>query len=375
MLSPSVFYNFLKKKGISFYVGVPDSFLKNFCYFLSKKLSLKKHIIAANEGTAIAIASGYNIATSKIPLVYLQNSGLGNTINPILSLADKKVFSIPMIIMIGWRGQPGTKDEPQHKVQGDITLGLIKCLKKKYRILNGNQNSDLFKTKQVIKIAKKYKEPVFLIVKKNTFKKILKIKSQKSKLLSRESTIGLITDVIKKNFKIISTTGMISRELYEIRKKKNEKGYNDLLIVGSMGHASQIALSIALNTQKKIICLDGDGAFLMHMGGISTIGSFKLNNFIHIVLNNISHDSVGGQPTSAQSTSLAKVAKACGYKNVIGPLKSKKNILKNLKLILNKKSGPSFIEILVKKGSRKDLGRPSEKPIQNKHLFLKNLKK
>ena len=142
-----------------------------------------------------------------------------------------------------------------------------------------------------------------------------------------------------------------------------------------MGHASQIALSIALNTQKKIICLDGDGAFLMHMGGISTIGSFKLNNFIHIVLNNISHDSVGGQPTSAQSTSLAKVAKACGYKNVIGPLKSKKNILKNLKLILNKKSGPSFIEILVKKGSRKDLGRPSEKPIQNKHLFLKNLKK
>jgi phosphonopyruvate decarboxylase len=375
MLSPSVFYNFLKKKGVSFYVGVPDSLLKNFCYFVSKKISLKKHIIAANEGSAIAIASGYNIATSKIPLVYLQNSGLGNTINPILSLADKKVFSTPMIIMIGWRGEPGTKDEPQHKVQGDITLSLIKCLKKKYKILNGNQNSDLYKTQQVIKIAKKYKEPVFLIVKKNTFKRILKIKNKKSKLLSRESTIGLITDASKKNFKIISTTGMISRELYEIRKKKNEKGHNDLLVVGSMGHASQIALSIALNTKKKIICLDGDGAFLMHMGGISTIGSFKLNNFIHIVLNNISHDSVGGQPTSAQSTSLAKVAEACGYKNVIGPLKSKKNILKNLKLILNKKSGPSFIEILVKKGSRKDLGRPDEKPIQNKYLFFKNIKK
>ena len=374
MLSPIIFYNFLKKKGINFYVGVPDSLLKNFSYYVSKKISPKKNIISANEGSAIAIASGYNIATGNIPLVYLQNSGLGNAINPILSLADKKVYSIPMLVMVGWRGQPGTKDEPQHLAQGNITLSLIKSLKKRYKILNGNQKEDLIKTQDAIKIAKKLQEPVFLVVKKNTFKKVINFEKNKSNFLSREHAIYLITEVFKKNFKIISTTGMISRELYEIRIKKNEKTNNDFLTVGSMGHASQIALGVCLNSKKRIICIDGDGAFLMHMGGASTIGNLKLKNFIHIVLNNGSHDSVGGQPTSAFSTSLAKIAIACDYKNVVGPLRTKKNILKNLELCLKKKTGPHFIEIIVKKGSRDNLGRPKEKPIQNKNNFFKNIK-
>jgi len=374
MLSPIIFFNFLKKKGIDFYVGVPDSLLKNFSYYVSKKLSPKKNIISANEGSAIAIASGYNIATGKIPLVYLQNSGLGNAINPILSLADKKVYSIPMLVMVGWRGQPGTKDEPQHLAQGNITLSLIKSLKKRYKILNGNQKEDLIKTQDALKIAKKLQEPVFLVVKKNTFKKVTNFEKNKSNLLSREHVIYLITEVFKKNFKIISTTGMISRELYEIRIKKNEKTTNDFLTVGSMGHASQIALGISLNSKKRIICIDGDGAFLMHMGGASTIGNLRLKNFIHIILNNASHDSVGGQPTSALSTSLAKVAIACDYKNVAGPLRTEKSILKNLELCLKKKTGPYFIEIIVKKGSRDNLGRPKEKPIQNKYNFFKNIK-
>ena len=373
MLSPIVFFNFLKKKGISFYVGVPDSLLKNFCNYVSNKVSKKNHIISANEGSAIAIASGYNIATRKIPLVYLQNSGLGNTINPILSLSDKKVYSLPMLIMVGWRGQPGIKDEPQHISQGSCTISLIKSLKKKYKILNGNFKSDLLKTNSALKIAKKNQEPVFLIVKKNTFEKIIEPKKDQSNLISREEAIDLITSVFKKNIKIISSTGMISRELYEIRKKKNDKSFNDFLTVGSMGHASQIALGISLNSKKKIICLDGDGAFLMHMGGVSTIGDLKIKNYLHIVLNNFSHDSVGGQPTSAKTTSLSNVAKACGYKNIIGPLKSKTQIIKKLNYILKKKTGPSFVEILVKKGFRKNLGRPKEKPIENKNNFFKNL--
>tara|TARA_B110000238_G_scaffold144479_1_gene155829 strand:+ start:609 stop:1736 length:1128 start_codon:yes stop_codon:yes gene_type:complete len=375
MVSPSVFFNFLKKSGINFYVGVPDSLLKNFCYYVSKKLSSKSHIISANEGSAIAIASGYNIATGKIPLVYLQNSGLGNAVNPILSLADKKVYSIPMLVMVGWRGQPGIKDEPQHQTQGDVTLNLIKSLKKKFKILNGNEKEDLKKTSQALKLAKKNQEPVFLIVKKNTFKKITNTKKDKSQLLSRERAIYLVTEIFKKNFKIVATTGMISRELYEIRREKNDNNHNDFLTVGSMGHASQIALGICLNSKKKIICLDGDGAFLMHMGGISTIGNLRLKNFIHIILNNESHDSVGGQPTSASSTSLTKVAMACGYKNIIGPLKTEKDVLKNLKLSINYSTGPSFIEIMVKNGSRNNLGRPKEKPINNKNSFYKNLKK
>ena len=375
MLSPIVFFNFLKKKGISFYVGVPDSLLKNFCHYVSNKVSKKNHIISANEGSAIAIASGYNIATRKIPLVYLQNSGLGNTINPILSLSDKKVYSLPMLIMVGWRGQPGIKDEPQHISQGSCTISLIKSLKKKYKILNGNFKSDLLKTNSALKIAKKNQEPVFLIVKKNTFEKIIEPKKDQSNLISREEAIDLITSVFKKNIKIISSTGMISRELYEIRKKQNDKSFNDFLTVGSMGHASQIALGISLNSKKKIICLDGDGAFLMHMGGVSTIGDLKIKNYLHIVLNNFSHDSVGGQPTSAKTTSLSNMAKACGYKNIIGPLKSKTQIIKKLNYMLKKKTGPSFVEILVKKGFRKNLGRPKEKPIENKNNFFKNLKK
>ena len=200
MVSPSVFFNFLKKSGINFYVGVPDSLLKNFCYYVSKKLSSKSHIISANEGSAIAIASGYNIATGKIPLVYLQNSGLGNAVNPILSLADKKVYSIPMLVMVGWRGQPGIKDEPQHQTQGDVTLNLIKSLKKKFKILNGNEKEDLKKTSQALKLAKKNQEPVFLIVKKNTFKKITNTKKDKSQLLSRERAIYLVTEIFKKKF-------------------------------------------------------------------------------------------------------------------------------------------------------------------------------
>lgn len=373
MLLPERLFNFLKKNGIEFYTGVPDSLLKEFCFYVTKKTKKKKHIIAANEGSAIGIATGYNLATNKIPLVYLQNSGLGNLINPLVSLADKKVYSIPMIIMVGWRGEPGIKDEPQHKTQGLITEKLITTLKKKFKILNGNQKLDLKKVKKAIEIAKKRSEPVFLLVKKNSFEKTDFIESKDHSILERERAIELILKIFDRNYKIISTTGKISRELYEIRRKNKHKLDNDFLTVGSMGHASQIALGIAIHSKKKIVCLDGDGSFIMHMGGASTIGNLKLKNFIHIILNNFAHDSVGGQETSSTSTNFGKIANACSYKKIFSNIKNEKNLEKKLKEMI-KSEGPVFMEIIVKKGSRSNLGRPKESPLENKELFVKNIK-
>ena len=375
MTSSSLFIKKLNNYGINFFVGVPDSLLKNFTDFILKKSKPKNNIIAANEGTAVAIAAGYNISSKKIPFVYLQNSGLGNLINPLLSLTDKKVYKIPMIIMVGWRGEPNKVDEPQHLTQGKSTLDLIRATKKKVQILDGNEEKDISKLLKAIKITKKEKEPTFLLVKKSTFSQTLsKInKTETKKLISREVAIEEIIKNFNKNYKIISTTGMISRELYEIRKNNNQKIFNDFLVVGSMGHASQFALGMSLNTKKKIICLDGDGAMLMHLGGMTSIGGLNLKNFIHIVLNNRAHDSVGGQPTASinKNISLCKIASGCGYKNVFGPLKNLFEIKSHLKKIQNKK-GPIFIEIIVKKGFRKNLGRPKEKPITLKNNFIKN---
>ena len=247
MTNPSLFFKKLNNNGINFFVGVPDSLLKNFTDFILKKSKPKNNIIAVNEGTAVAIAAGYNISSKKIPFVYLQNSGLGNLINPLLSLTDKKVYKIPMIIMVGWRGEPNKVDEPQHLTQGKSTLDLIRATKKKVQILDGNEEKDISKLLKAIKITKKEKEPTFLLVKKNTFSQTLsKInKTETKKLISREVAIEEIIKNFNKNYKIISTTGMISRELYEIRKNNNQKIFNDFLVVGSMGHASQIELGMS----------------------------------------------------------------------------------------------------------------------------------
>jgi phosphonopyruvate decarboxylase len=372
MLSSKKFYEILKSNNINFYTGVPDSLLKDFCYFISKNISKNNHIITANEGTALSLATGYHLATNKIPFVYLQNSGIGNLINPLLSLTDKNVYSIPMLIMVGWRGEPNKKDEPQHMTQGKITIDLIKTLKKKYRIIDGKKN-DYLKIKNLIKISKKENQPVFLVVKKNTFEKYNNTKKIDKKLITREQAIKILIDNLNDNFRIISSTGMISRELYEARKIKIEKKCKDFLTVGSMGHSSQIALGIALKSKKKIVCLDGDGAFLMHMGGASTIGSIKLNNFFHIMLNNKVHESVGGQPTTANTTNFCEIAKACGYKKIYGPLKSKEQIQKMFKSLNKIKKTPVFIEIQVNSFARKDVGRPKEKPVDNKLRFIKDL--
>lgn len=378
MISPKEFYEFLIKRGISFFTGVPDSLLKEFCAYVDSESKSTSHLISANEGTAIGIAVGNFLATGNIPLIYLQNSGLGNTINPLLSLADKEVYSIPLILLIGWRGEPGVKDEPQHIKQGRVTPEILDSIGIPYKLIDKDANQSFINTEWAIQKALKSNSPVVLLVKKGSFSKSEKQKNKveyiEENLLSREKAISIITNKISKDSFLVATTGMISRELYEQRSKYKQKRDSDFLTVGSMGHASQIALGISnAKPKKQIICLDGDGAALMHLGGMATIGTSSEGKLVHIVLNNGSHDSVGGQPTVANEISLKAIAKACNYKKVYGPLTEENEIINIIQQVNNEK-GNIFIEIKVKKGSRADLGRPKETPIENKKIFIANLK-
>lgn len=377
MISPESFYKILKKNGINFFTGVPDSLLKEFCAYIESTEPKDHNIITANEGSALAIATGYHLATGKVPLVYMQNSGLGNTVNPLLSLADKEVYSIPLIMLIGWRGEPGVKDEPQHIKQGMVTEDLLKAMRIPYRIFSGNTEENSLKNADwIFKKALDSQSPVALLVKKGSFKKNTK-PTQNSifdkNLLSRESAISLILANTSESNIVVGSTGMISRELYEQRDKLKQDKSKDFLTVGSMGHASQIALGIARSKPKKnIICLDGDGAAIMHLGGLTTIGTSKEINLFHIILNNGAHDSVGGQPTVGNKISFTSIAKACCYDQVFGPFIKEADIIDALKH-LDKEKGKRFLEIRVKKGSRKDLGRPKETPQINKSNFIKHL--
>ena len=337
----------------------------------------EKNIISANEGNAVAIASGYYLATGKIGLVYMQNSGQGNSINPIASLIDEKVYKIPMLMLIGWRGEPGKKDEPQHKKQGIITLELLEVLGIKYSILDENMSCD--DVKKTIKYAceymKKNSVPYAFVIRKNTFSeyKLKNISKQSDLELTREKAIELIESNIDKDAAIVSTTGMASRELFEIREKFKEEHNKDFLTVGSMGHASQIALGIALsNKNKNIYCIDGDGALIMHLGGLAIIGSLNAKNYKHIVINNGAHDSVGGQETVGLKINVPAIAEACGYKKAYAC--SNEDELLNYINIIDKMEGPVLLEVKVKKGARKDLGRPTTTPIENKEAFMKFLK-
>ncbi len=373
MLDPNSFVDFLKEKGIDFFCGVPDSLLKEVCFCINEKLDSKFHKITANEGAAIALASGYNLATDKLPLVYLQNSGLGNAINPLISLCDSTVYKIPMVILIGWRGEPGVSDEPQHKKQGAIQEKLLETLEIPYEIIDNKLNyyeplSDL--------ISKSINEsrPVVILVKKDTFSKfkITSLLSENNDLMNRERVLNEILNSEIKNETFITTTGKTSREFYELRKKNNQIFNKDFLTVGSMGHSSQIALGIAMFNKSDIYCIDGDGSVIMHMGSLAINGTSKVKNFKHIILNNGSHESVGGQPTVGKKINFLGIAKNCGYKNFKRVL-SFSELVSGIKwLKLN--NGPILLEIIIKNGSRKDLGRPDETPIENKIKFMKNIK-
>jgi phosphonopyruvate decarboxylase len=372
MIDPFEFLDCLKLNGINFITGVPDSLLKDFNSAVIETFSRKNHIISANEGNAVALAAGHYISTGSIPLVYMQNSGLGNAVNPLVSLVDKHVYQIPMLLMIGWRGEPGTNDEPQHHTQGNITEEILKILQ--IPIFKINSLSD-FKMilPSTLALIKASPGPVALLVSKDTFKSAGAVQEvESSKLISRELAIETILDSLPLSSLIISTTGMISREVFELREKNLQTHDYDFLTVGSMGHASSIALTIAQNTKNHhVICLDGDGSLLMHMGSLGIIGQSNVTNLTHIVLNNGAHDSVGGQPTVALSINLKLISKSCGYSNSMSVDSIEQ--LKSELASLIKLDGPNFLEVVVKKGARFNLKRPVFPPKDNLHKFMQNL--
>ncbi len=375
MIRPSYFYNLLIKNGTDFFAGVPDSLLKNFCAYITDTAPAEKHIISANEGSATALACGYHFATGKIPLIYMQNSGEGNMVNPMLSIADKDVYSVPMLIVIGWRGEPGVHDEPQHVKQGKVTCDLLDAMKIPYEILSENEDDLPAQFDKAYNYIKENNAQYAFVIRKGTFDEYkLQNNIPVEGKMSREEAIEKIILNADSSTAFVSTTGMASRELYELRDKYNQGHEKDFLTVGGMGHASQIALSIAMQKKdRQIYCIDGDGASIMQMGGMATIGSRKPSNYVHFVLNNGAHDSVGGQPTVGRQIDLCAIAAGCGYENVV-----KVETTEELEAVLRDyetKDKLTFVEVMVTKGARKDLGRPKSTPVENKEALMSFLNK
>ena len=374
MIRPSYFYDLLIKNGTDFFAGVPDSLLKNFCAYVTDNAPASNHIISANEGSATGLATGYHLATGKIPMIYMQNSGEGNMVNPLLSIADPDVYSIPMLIVIGWRGEPGVHDEPQHVKQGKVTCDLLDAMKVPYEVLSDNEADLPAQFEKAYKYIKENNAQYAFVIRKGTFDEYQLVNNIPVEgKMSREEAIEKIMLGADDKTAFISTTGMISRELYELRDKHGQNHDRDFLTVGGMGHASQIALGIALQKKdRQIYCLDGDGASIMQMGGMATIGSRKPSNYVHFVLNNGAHDSVGGQPTVGREIDLCVIAEGCGYENVV-----KVETPEELDAVLHDsetKEKLTFVEVLVKKGARKDLGRPKSTPQENKKALMEFLK-
>lgn len=368
--------DFVEALGCDFYTGVPDSQIKALCNYLMNTYGIdeKHHIIAANEGNCAAIAAGYHLATGKVPVIYMQNSGEGNIINPVASLLNSNVYRIPAIFVIGWRGQPGVHDEPQHIFQGEITESLLKLMDIiSFRITKGVKIADFKST--VMPEAEYYLEKgkqVAFVVGKDALIYDEKIEYENDNEMLREEIIEHIVNVTGEN-PVISTTGKASRELFEIREKNNQSHKYDFLTVGSMGHTSSIALGVAINKPKeKVWCIDGDGSVLMHMGAMGVVGSTNPKNLVHIVINNEAHETVGGMPTVANTMDLVSIAKACGYSYAVSV-----DNFDDLDCELNKvKSSDnlSFIEIKSSIGARDDLGRPTTTAIENKEQFMEFLR-
>jgi phosphonopyruvate decarboxylase len=374
-ITPQEFYDTLGKIGINFYTGVPDSLLKHFCSYVSVFSEPNNNIITANEGNAIGLAAGYNLATGKLPLVYMQNSGLGNAVNPLVSLCDPDVYSIPMLLLIGWRGEPGVHDEPQHIKQGKIQNKLLRDIGIPFEVISADDHIWKQKVDFCANKALREQRPLALVVRKNTFEKYpIKKPSTLMGKMKREQALSVILDQIPAESIIVSTTGKTSREIFELREIKQQSHSGDFLTVGSMGHCSSIATGIAISKpDRKVICIDGDGALIMHMGALATVAKLKPNNFYHILINNQSHESVGGQETAAKHINISNLAHANYYNNVhsfndIESMKAKFNLLIS-------EMGPVFIEICVNVGSRNNLGRPTISPKDNKLNFMEYIKK
>lgn len=349
MLDQKLIFEELKKQGVTFFSGVPDSYLNGFCNYALKNFP-ERNIIAANEGNAVGIAAGHYFATREIPLVYTQNSGMGNMINPLASLVDEKVYSVPMLLLIGWRGQPGTGDWPQHVLQGGITPRLLDILHIPYSILSDDNNEFTKIVKDAANYCKKNRKPYGLIAPKGVMDGEKVENKDITYPMSREEAIEMILEHMPEDTIYSATTGRATRELFFLRKRRNEKKDCDFLNVGSMGHASSVALGIALEKpERKVVVLDGDSAAMMHMGAMTMVSKLDIPNFIHVVLNNGAHESVGGQPSAGHKIDFTKIAEACGYETLHHPVTNREELIEALD-VLNDCGKASFIDVRIHKG-------------------------
>ncbi len=365
---------FIDILGADFYTGVPDSQLKALCSCLLRRYGVdpKHHVIAANEGNCAALAAGYHLATGKVPVVYMQNSGEGNIVNPVASLLHDDVYGIPMIFVIGWRGEPGVKDEPQHVYQGRITCQLLKDLGIDYTIVSPETTvEEAEQAMEGFRAQLAQGRDVAFIIRKEALTDSGKVENRNRRTLIREDVIRTIA-ACSEGDPIVSTTGKASRELFEIREQRGEGHENDFLTVGSMGHASSIALGIASQKEQTTVwCIDGDGAALMHMGALAVIGACRPDNLVHIVIDNEAHETVGGMPTVSPAIQLAGIARDCGYAYT-AEIDTMEALVSELKAARDRKQ-LTFLQVHCALGSRKDLGRPTTTPKQNKAAFMKRL--
>lgn len=360
----------LNAAGIRFFTGVPDSLLKDLIAFLSEHADEASHVTAANEGGAVALAAGYHLATGGVAAVYLQNSGLGNAINPLVSLMDPEVYGIPVLLIIGWRGTPGVHDEPQHRKQGAITLQQLDVLGLPYVVLDEQVVDAAGAVNKLVTQAIEGGRPVALVVPPGRLAPHRRSTAPVARFgLGREAAIEAVLSTAGPRDVVVCTTGMASREVFEYRERAGDGHGRDFLTVGGMGHASQIALGLALaRPDRTVLCLDGDGAALMHLGALAIIGTRGPANLRHVIFNNGAHDSVGGQPTAGFSVDLTAIAAACGYRATrqVAALAAIGEAMDALAAT----PGPTLLEIRIDPGARKDLGRPTASPAQNKSELM-----
>jgi len=364
--------------GIDFYTGVPDSFLRGLCDELYTRYGTdgKHHLVAANEGNAIALCAGHYLASGRPALCYMQNSGLGNAVNPLASLMDPAVYALPCLLVIGWRGEPGTKDEPQHVKQGAITLGQLDLLGIPYFVLGPETSEQEFLDRfHPLREAMMLGKTAAVVVRKGTLQTDAKPDYSNGNILLREMAAEVILSILPEDAVVVSTTGKLSREIFEIRERRGEGHQRDFLTVGSMGHASMIALGIAREKpDRPVWCLDGDGAFLMHMGTLPVIANSGVKDFVHVVIDNGAHETVGGMPVCSGTLKLGAVALASGYKQAM-EISTKEELEQQVfSLCSGSLSGPSLLAVRCACGAREDLGRPTTTPIQNRDAFMSFLK-
>lgn len=368
---------FAELLGAEFYTGVPDSQLRPLCDYLMDTLGTdpRRHVIAANEGNAAALAAGYHLATGKTPAVYLQNSGEGNLINPAASLLHRQVYGIPVIFVVGWRGEPGVHDEPQHIYQGAVTRRLLDDLEIPSFVLGPETpEEEARRAMEDFRPLLAAGGSAAFIIRKGGLTYGKKTVYQNRHTMSREEAIRRIAAAAGEEAVFVSTTGKASRELFELREGWGQGHGRDFLTVGSMGHASSIALGAALHRpEARVWCLDGDGALLMHMGAMAVIGQAGPGNLVHVVLNNAAHESVGGMPTAAGGLDLPEIARACGYPRALTA--ETPEALEAALAEIAERRELCLLEVRCAIGAREDLGRPTTGPQENKRAFMENLKR